>query len=50
MKTKSILFEPAESPYLVPFDGSFGAAKAPTMPPEDCLKKKANRNKSQALS
>lgn len=43
MKAKSILFEPVESPYLVPLDGSFKVAKAPTKPPKDHSKKKANR-------
>jgi len=31
---KPILFEPVESPYLVPFDASFKLHKAPTKPPE----------------
>ena len=43
MKTKPILFEPANSPYLVPFDGTFRVAQSPTTPPEHHSKKKANR-------
>ncbi|MFO7545966.1 MAG: polyphosphate kinase 2 family protein [Trueperaceae bacterium] len=33
---------PAESPYRVPFDGSFVLADAPTAPPEDAPGRKAN--------
>ncbi len=43
MKLTPILFEPIQSPYLVPFDGSFQVVKAPTTPPEDHTKRKANR-------
>ena len=43
MKTKPILFEPANSPYLVPFNGAFRVAQSPTTPPEHHSKKKANR-------
>jgi PPK2 family polyphosphate:nucleotide phosphotransferase len=32
---KPILFEPVASPYLVPFDGSFAIAQAPTDPPKN---------------
>jgi PPK2 family polyphosphate:nucleotide phosphotransferase len=32
---KPILFEPVESPYLVPFDDSFSLKKAPTRPDDD---------------
>jgi PPK2 family polyphosphate:nucleotide phosphotransferase len=35
----SILVEPVESPYLVPFDGSFKVERAPTRPPEKQKKK-----------
>jgi PPK2 family polyphosphate:nucleotide phosphotransferase len=34
-----ILVEPVESPYLVPFDGSFSATRAATRPPEKQKKK-----------
>lgn len=37
---KPILFEPVESPYLVPFDGDFKLKKASTSPPEDAPGKK----------
>lgn len=37
---KPILFEPVESPYLVPFDGDFKLKKASTAPPEDAPGKK----------
>jgi PPK2 family polyphosphate:nucleotide phosphotransferase len=40
---KKSLFEPVESLYLVPFDGSFRVQEAPTAPPEGSTKKKANR-------
>ena len=39
---KPILFEPVDSPYLVPFDGSYKIAKAPTEPPKDGPSKRAN--------
>jgi PPK2 family polyphosphate:nucleotide phosphotransferase len=39
---KPILFDPVDSPYLVPFDGSFKIKKAATAPPEDAPGKKAN--------
>ncbi len=39
---KSILFEPVESPFLVPFDGSFKLKKASTKPPDDAPAKKEN--------
>src|SRR5690349_7165761 len=35
----SILVEPAESPYLVPFDGTFNALRASTRPPDKQHKK-----------
>jgi PPK2 family polyphosphate:nucleotide phosphotransferase len=35
--------KPADSPYLVPFDGSFRVADAPTTPPADTGGKKAQR-------
>ena len=37
---KSILFEPVDSPYLVPFDGSLKLAKMRTAPPDDAPSKK----------
>ena len=39
---KPILFDPVESPYLVPFDGDFKLKKASTSPPEDAPPKKEN--------
>src|SRR5579863_9374627 len=36
------LFEPVDSPYLVPFDESFKIHKAATSPPDDCPSKKEN--------
>ncbi len=38
----SILFEPVESPYLVPYDESFKISKAATEPPSDAPSKKDN--------
>ncbi len=38
----SILFEPIESPYLVPYDDSFKLSKATTAPPADSASKKDN--------
>ena len=40
--SKPILFEPVESPYLVPFDGSFKINKAPTEPPNHSPHKQEN--------
>ena len=40
--SKPILFEPVESPYLVPFDGSFKINKAETEPPNGSPAKKEN--------
>jgi PPK2 family polyphosphate:nucleotide phosphotransferase len=37
---KPILFDPVDSPYLVPFDGSFKLAKARTSPPDEPPTKK----------
>jgi PPK2 family polyphosphate:nucleotide phosphotransferase len=37
---KPTLIEPAKSPYLVPFDGSFRVKNAPTAPPDDAPDKK----------
>jgi PPK2 family polyphosphate:nucleotide phosphotransferase len=37
-----ILFDPVESPYLVPFDDSFKIAKASTKPPDHHVDKKDN--------
>ncbi len=39
---RPILFDPVESPYLVPFDGDFKLAKASTRPPDDAPGKKHN--------
>ena len=39
---KPILFTPVESPYLVPFDGTFAIASASTEPPDGAPKKKVN--------
>ena len=39
---KPILFEPVESPYLVPFDGAFKLKKAATEPPAGAPSKKQN--------
>ena len=39
---KPILFDPVDSPYLVPFDGSYKIAKAPTAPPKDGPSKREN--------
>ena len=39
---KPILFDPVESPYLVPFDGDFKISKAHTSPPKDAPGKKEN--------
>ncbi len=41
--------DPAPSPYLVPFDGSFSVADAPTRPPEDAPGKKDCRKRLEAL-
>ena len=41
--------EPTPSPYLVPFDGSFRVAEAPTAPPDDARGKKESRKKLEAL-
>jgi len=40
---------PIDSPYLVPFDGSFHVAGAPTAPGEDAPGKKANRKHLKEL-
>ncbi|HEY6039897.1 MAG TPA: PPK2 family polyphosphate kinase [Kofleriaceae bacterium] len=42
---KPILFEPVDSPYLVPFDGAFKLHKAPTSPPEKHLNKKDDQER-----
>jgi PPK2 family polyphosphate:nucleotide phosphotransferase len=39
---KTILFDPVESPYLVPFDGAFKIKHASTKPPDDAPSKKDN--------
>lgn len=40
---RTLLVEPAESPCLVPFDGSFRVAEAPTEPPDGAGKKKIHK-------
>ncbi|MEP6864751.1 MAG: PPK2 family polyphosphate kinase [Deltaproteobacteria bacterium] len=42
---KPILFEPVESPYLVPADGSFKIHKAPVVPPDKHAHKKENHDR-----
>jgi PPK2 family polyphosphate:nucleotide phosphotransferase len=42
---KPILFDPVESPFLVPFDGTFKLSKADTEPSEKHSDKKANQEK-----
>lgn len=37
------MFSAIESPYLVPFDGSFKQASAPTSPPKDAPDKKESK-------
>jgi PPK2 family polyphosphate:nucleotide phosphotransferase len=39
---KPILFDPVESPHLVPFDGKFKIKNASTKPPDDAPPKKEN--------
>jgi PPK2 family polyphosphate:nucleotide phosphotransferase len=39
------MHEPPDSPYLVPFDGSFRVADAPTRPPSDAPHKKERRKR-----
>jgi PPK2 family polyphosphate:nucleotide phosphotransferase len=41
--SKPILFEPVESPYLVPFDGDFKISKADHQPPDHLADKHANQ-------
>lgn len=41
---KPILFRPHNSPYLVPFDGSFRVRSARTTPPRDCRNEKENHD------
>jgi PPK2 family polyphosphate:nucleotide phosphotransferase len=43
------LLEATPSPYLVPFDGSFRIADAPTQPPDGAPKKKANGDALEEL-
>lgn len=43
------MFEAVESPYIVPFDGSFERAKAPTAPPHDAPDKKDCKKKLKKL-
>src|SRR6188768_2945543 len=33
--SKAVLFEPVDSPYLIPFDGDFKLSKLPTKAPDD---------------
>jgi PPK2 family polyphosphate:nucleotide phosphotransferase len=42
------VFDAAKSPYLVPFDGSFRIASAPTSPPDDTPHKDELRDRLQA--
>jgi len=42
---KPILFEPVDSPYLVPFDGSFKLHKSPTGPSQKHLHKKDDQDR-----
>jgi PPK2 family polyphosphate:nucleotide phosphotransferase len=44
------MFKAVEHPYLVPYDGSFRIAKAPTAPPDDVGKAKDHRKKLDKLS
>ena len=46
---KQSLFEPVDSPYLVPFDGTFDIAEAATEPPDDSPGKKKNREALKEL-
>ena len=41
---KGILFEPVDSPYLVPYDESFKVARAPTQAPKEHRDKKGNKS------
>ena len=43
------MIQPTKSPYLVPFDGSFRVSEAPTKPPRDAPKGKANRQRLDEL-
>jgi PPK2 family polyphosphate:nucleotide phosphotransferase len=43
-------YGPMDSPFLVPFDGSFRVAAAPTRRPDGSPKKKANRERLSELS
>lgn len=43
------MIKPAASPYLVPFDGSFKVAAAPTRPPEEYDGKKESRKRLKKL-
>ncbi len=45
---KPILFDPVESPYLVPFDGSFKIHKLDTAPPDKHAHKKENHERLEA--
>jgi PPK2 family polyphosphate:nucleotide phosphotransferase len=40
---QSLLFQPVDSPYLVPFDDSLRVSEAPTMPPKERRDKAENR-------
>ena len=40
---KGILFDPVDGPYLVPYDGSFNVARAPTAPPAQQKDKPGNK-------
>ena len=43
------MFKAVSSPYLVPFNGSFKYAKAPTTPPDSKLGKKTYKKKLKKL-
>ena len=45
-----ILFDPVETPYLVPFDDSFKIAKAPTEAPDELHDKKEMSTRSTSRS
>lgn len=43
------MFKPVDSPYLVPFDGTFKLSKAPTAPPKDGPDKNARKEQLKSL-
>jgi PPK2 family polyphosphate:nucleotide phosphotransferase len=46
---KPIMFDPVESPYLVPFDGGFKIKKAATKPPNGAPSKKENLEELEGI-